>query len=158
MRSNIFVALLIFSVVALQGCVELQSENTAQLPHALVEQRLASSHPSNYFVYAARLYHEGAKEDAAFWFYVGQIRYKFYLAANPNLEPSSDPALYSSLHESVGSVINLWVHERQSRGKSLLLPRATGQVSLFRSPVSWRGSRLQGLCEVRNTFHERKGT
>ena len=108
MRGNVSLGFLLCVLSLLQGCTQLQPKDVAELSHQQVEQQFPSSHPSNYFVYAARLFHEGAKQDAVFWFYVGQIRYKFYLAANPGLPPSGDPALYSSLHESVGSTINLW--------------------------------------------------
>jgi len=78
------------------------------LPHDQVERMLPASHPSSYYGYAARLFHEGTKEDAVFWFYVGEIRYRFHLAVNPKLAPDGDPALFSSLHETVGSAINGW--------------------------------------------------
>lgn len=108
MRGIILFGLLFSSVIAIQGCAPLQSKDTAELPRSAVEQQLPSSDPSNYYIYAARLFHEGAKEDAVFWFYVGEIRYRFYLAVNPNLDPSGAPALFGSLHEEVGSVVNGW--------------------------------------------------
>ena len=108
MRGILPFGLLFSALIAIQGCAPLQSEDTAKLPRSAVEQQLSSSDPSNYYVYAARLFHEGAKEDAVFWFYVGEIRYRFYLAANPTLDPSGAPALFNSLHEEVGSVVNGW--------------------------------------------------
>lgn len=108
MYGNVPLSFLLCVLIVLQGCAQLQPKDVAELPHLQVEQKLPSSHPSNYFIYAARLFHEGEKENAVFWFYIGQIRYKFYLATSPNLDPSGDPALYSALHESVGSIINGW--------------------------------------------------
>jgi hypothetical protein len=58
-----------------------------------------------YYLYASRLFKEGDKKDALFWYYVGELRYKFYLAANPNLPADQAPALFASLHEVVGSVV-----------------------------------------------------
>jgi hypothetical protein len=43
--------------------------------------------------------------EAVFWFYVGQLRYRVYMAAN-NGNPSGDPALFASLTEEVGRPIN----------------------------------------------------
>ena len=37
---------------------------------------------------------------------MGSIRYRFYLAANPNLDPSGDPALFASLQAVIGQQIN----------------------------------------------------
>ena len=76
------------------------------LPEAYIEQQLPQSHPSCYYMYANRLFREGKREDAVFWCYVGQLRFRFHLLANPNIDPSGDPALYASLDDSVGGTIN----------------------------------------------------
>lgn len=76
------------------------------LPAADVEKMLPQEHPSSYYVYASRLFSEGKKDDAVFWFYVGQLRYRFHLKANPNLPPSGDPALFASLNATVGKKLN----------------------------------------------------
>ena len=57
-------------------------------------------------------------QDAIFWFYVAQLRFRFHLAVNPNLPPSGDPALFASLQHGLGSVLNQaaaqnpeqWIH------------------------------------------------
>ena len=66
----------------------------------------AQMHPAGYFALADRLFRDGRREDAARWLYVGQIRYRFHLAANPGAPQSGDPALFASLMESVGRPIN----------------------------------------------------
>lgn len=86
----------------------LSTSDIQKLPHAKIEAALANEHPSAYYSYASRLFHEGKKDDAVFWFYVGQLRYRFHLKANPKLDPSGDPALFSSLSATVGEVINLY--------------------------------------------------
>lgn len=108
MYGNVPLSFLLCALIVLQGCAQLQPKDVAELSHLQVEQKLPSSHPSNYFVYASRLFHEGAKEDAVFWFYVGQIRYKFHLATSYNFAPDGESELYGALHESVGSIINGW--------------------------------------------------
>lgn len=57
-------------------------------------------------MYAGRLFGEGKKDEAIFWFYVGQLRYRFHLKANPNLDPGGDPALFGSLSATVGQKLN----------------------------------------------------
>jgi len=86
----------------------LQQKDVSTLPHQQVEQKLNDSHPSSFYLYATRLFGEEAKEDAVFWFYVGELRYRFYLTVNPKLPPEGDPALFESLHEVVGTEVNGW--------------------------------------------------
>tara|TARA_R110002050_G_scaffold57131_1_gene128388 strand:+ start:180 stop:626 length:447 start_codon:yes stop_codon:yes gene_type:complete len=76
------------------------------MPEAEIEKALPEEHPSAYYLYAGRLFKEGKKDEAVFWFYVGQLRYRFHLKANPNLEPSGDPALFGSLSATLGEQIN----------------------------------------------------
>lgn len=71
-----------------------------------VERRLPESHPSLYFAYANRLWSENRRDDAVMWLYIAQLRYRFHLAANPQLEPSGDPALFGSLLATIGPPIN----------------------------------------------------
>ena len=67
-----------------------------------IEQR----HPAAYYVLAGKLFRDGARDEAVFWFYAGQLRYRFHLAANPKLPPSGDPALFASLSQVLGAPIN----------------------------------------------------
>lgn len=92
-----------------------QDETAAQL-----KQGIEARHPADYYKLAAKLFHDDAtKQEAVFWFYVGQLRYRYYLAATPNLKPDADPALFASLSEVVGRPINefaggkpdLWISE-----------------------------------------------
>ena len=85
---------------------ELSLEAIRTLPHEKVESQLRTQHPAAYIVYSQRIFKNKSKEDGVFWFYVGQLRYRFHLAANPELEPSGEPALFSSLMHSVGQPIN----------------------------------------------------
>jgi hypothetical protein len=71
-----------------------------------IEDGIEKKHPAAYFILAKKLFEEGKKDEATFWFYVGQIRYRAYLRTNPNLNPSGDPALFSSLFSVLGPVIN----------------------------------------------------
>ena len=63
-------------------------------------------HPAAYYVLAGKLFREGAPDEAVFWFYAGQLRYRFHLAANPKLPLSGDPALFASLTQVLGTPIN----------------------------------------------------
>lgn len=87
---------------------DLSTRDIQQRPRAAVEKALPAAHPSAYYAYAARLFREGAREDAVFWFYAGQIRYRFHLTVRPDLPPDGDPALFGSLTDTVGQEINGW--------------------------------------------------
>lgn len=95
-----------FALAAAPLRAELSPEQIKRLPAREIEQALPTAHPSAYHLYASRLFTEGKKDDAVFWFYVGQLRYRFHLQANPGLEPSGDPAVFSSLSATVGQTIN----------------------------------------------------
>lgn len=102
---RVLLALAILVAIA-APCAALTPDEIKRLPTAEVEKKLPDEHPASYYAYAARLFGEGKKDSAVFWFYAGQLRYRFHLKANPNLSPSGDPALFASLSESVGRPIN----------------------------------------------------
>jgi hypothetical protein len=84
----------------------LTPEEVNALWPSAVEKQLPAAHPSAYYSYAQRLFNEGKKDEAVLWLYVGQIRYRVHLKANPKLDPSGDPALFASLSGTVGRQIN----------------------------------------------------
>ena len=76
----------------------------------LIEQirnGIENKHPSYFYILAGKLFAAGKKDDAVFWFYAGQLRYRVYLVVNKDkLEPSGDPALFASLSEEIGRPLN----------------------------------------------------
>lgn len=102
-----FVILLSFLLAACgQPKHEDLPSDMKNLPPDKIEAALPNGHPSDYYRYAGRLFQEGKKDDAVFWFYVGQLRYRFHLQANPKLDPSGDPAVFSSLSATIGQTMN----------------------------------------------------
>jgi hypothetical protein len=87
---------------------QVNAESAMTLPEAEVETGLPKSHPSAYYTYAMRLFRADRKNDAVKWFYIGQLRYRYHLRANPNLPPDGEPALMASLNATVGQPINEW--------------------------------------------------
>jgi hypothetical protein len=87
---------------------QIDIQGAGELPDAEVETKLPASHPASYYAYAKRLFAQGRKDDAVFWFYVGQLRYRFYLLANPQLPRDGDPAVMASLNATIGQSINEW--------------------------------------------------
>jgi hypothetical protein len=87
------------------NCFALEPQQILELPSSEVEKALPSAHPMAYYLYSARLAHEGDKKRALFWYYVGELRYRLFLAVNPVFPPDGAPALFGSLHESVGQTV-----------------------------------------------------
>ena len=73
-----------------------------------VERYLAKSHPSELYVHALTLFEQGHKDEAVKWFYAGQLRFRYLLAANPGLPQDDEPAAMDALNATVGSSINEW--------------------------------------------------
>ena len=68
---------------------------------------IENQHPAYFYYLAKKLFTANQKDDAVFWFYAGQLRYRVYLAVNKDkLDPSGDPAVFSALSEEVGRPIN----------------------------------------------------
>jgi hypothetical protein len=82
------------------------SVNPQTMPLDALIRIIPSQHPSSYYVLAARLFEANRKDEAVFWFYAGQLRYRIRLACHPDLAPDTEPALFASLQETVGRQIN----------------------------------------------------
>jgi hypothetical protein len=65
-----------------------------------------NQHPSFYYILAGRLYAASRKDEAMFWMYAGQLRYRIRLACHPDLAPDTEPALFGALTETVGRPVN----------------------------------------------------
>jgi hypothetical protein len=89
------------------GAADPLDDVVKKTPDQLV-RGIESQHPAVYFVLARKLFEAGRKDEATFWYYAGQLRYRFYLKATPGLDPSGDPALFGSLSEVIGRPINEW--------------------------------------------------
>lgn len=67
---------------------------------------IPDQHPAHYYVLASRLFQANRRDEAVFYFYAGQLRYRIRLACHPDLAPDTEPALFGSLQETVGRRIN----------------------------------------------------
>jgi len=98
----------LFLTLFLVGCAAgVNPESGASQRTTAKGRDMEGEHPAAYYKLAASLFKNAAtKDEAVFWFYAGQLRYRYHLAANPGLPPSGDPALFASLSEVVGRPIN----------------------------------------------------
>lgn len=67
---------------------------------------IPDQHPAYYYVLAQRLLAANRRDEAVFWFYAGQLRYRIRLSCHPDLRPDIEPALFGSLQETVGRPVN----------------------------------------------------
>jgi hypothetical protein len=72
-------------------------------PIAAVKEQIHNKHPATCFVLAQRLFARGAKDEAVFWFYVGLIRYRGYLAGEPDAREAEQ---FLALWDAVEPPIN----------------------------------------------------
>jgi len=72
-------------------------------------KELDEKHPSEFFNAASSMLNESKFNAAAFLFYVGEMRFKYYNATNPNYQASGDGALYGSLNYVFGEPINMYL-------------------------------------------------
>jgi hypothetical protein len=75
-----------------------------------IKKGIENQHPAAYYILAQKLLASGQKDEAVFWLYAGQLRFRFHVAANPNLSPSGDPALLASFNEVIGRPINEYAY------------------------------------------------
>jgi hypothetical protein len=97
-----------FAFFFLLSTVPAFAQDFHAMPVDQLKAEVPNAHPSGYYVLASRLYDRGDEDEAVFWFYAGQLRYRTHLACNPDLPPDGDPALFSALSEVIGSEINFY--------------------------------------------------
>lgn len=101
---NAFAPLAMFIVLASGSPLWAQDYDGMSITE--LETALPSAHPAAFYVLAARLYDGDRKDEAVFWLYAGQLRYRTHLACSPEGEYEADAALFSALSELIGSEIN----------------------------------------------------
>lgn len=87
-----------------EGCDRSVDPQTVALDELI--RIIPDQHPAFYYVLAQRLFAAGRRDEAVFWLYAGQLRYRIRLTCHPDLAPDTEPALFASLHETVGRPIN----------------------------------------------------
>ena len=72
-------------------------------------EQAPKAHPVQMYYYSQHLLESGKMNEAAFWFYAGQLRYRVHLTARPNLPADQDPALFTSLNSVLGREVNEYI-------------------------------------------------
>ena len=85
------------------------NDETNQSPSQSIEALAAGiehEHALAALELSKHLWESGRRDDAVFFFYLGQLRYRAYLSANPNGDPSGGRALFDALMSTMGPPIN----------------------------------------------------
>lgn len=94
------------ALLPLLGGVSLAQDDFQAMDAPALVAAAPTIHPAGLYVLAGKLFAEGRKDEAVFWFYAGQLRYRVHLACHPDLDPSGEPALFGALSETVGRPLN----------------------------------------------------
>lgn len=121
--------LFILLVASLVGCNSTTYNSLGKSNYTSSANRLQNNiskkHPVTYLELASVLFEQGQKDQAVVWYYVGQIRYRAHLMANPDLDPSGDPAIYASLKYGLGPLINAYAGEDLCNWEKLIASALT---------------------------------
>lgn len=105
--SSLFRLLSLCLVVTVSGAfTPLNAQDTTRA-QALAEP-LLDTHPLAMFQTAIEVFEAGQKEEAVYLFYLGQLRWRRYINARPNLPPDQDRALFAAMQDVIGRPINEW--------------------------------------------------
>ncbi len=106
LMTTLYRALTPFALFFLLSATPVTAQNFDAMSIDQLKSVVTRSHPSSYYVLASKLFDSGARDEAVFWFYAGQLRYRTHLACNPDLPADGDAALFSALSDVIGSEIN----------------------------------------------------
>ena len=105
LRALLFIAGLVLVTLA-QPATGSAAGDIANQPVSGSLEELAGSieheHPLAAFELSKRLWEAGRKDEAVFFFYLGQLRFRAHLLANRNGDPRGGRALFEALMSTMG--------------------------------------------------------
>ena len=72
-------------------------------------KNLDNKHPVEYFKVSSKYLEKFKFNEAAFFYFLGSMRYRYYNSANPKYKPGDDGALYSSFKYVVGEPLKMFL-------------------------------------------------
>lgn len=104
--SRTLAPLALFLMISATGPVHAETFNDMSIDR--LRASVTNEHPSAYYILSSKLFDTGQHDEAVFWFYAGQLRYRTHLVCNPDLPADADPALFGALSEVIGAEINAY--------------------------------------------------
>jgi hypothetical protein len=95
------------SLIFAGSVLPASAPDLATLSIEQLKNDIEKQHPAGLYILAQKLFASGQKDEAVFWYYAGQLRYRVYLTVNQSkLDPAGDPAVFSALTEEIGRPVN----------------------------------------------------
>jgi hypothetical protein len=108
-RALLLIAALVSAVIARPSPGSAAGEIADPWVSSSVEEfagRIEHEHPAAALELSKNLLEAGRKDEAVFFFYLGQLRFRAHLLANPNGDSSGERALYDAMMAAMGPPIN----------------------------------------------------
>ena len=105
LRALLFIAALASAVLAQPGAGSTAGDIANQPVSGSVEglaRGIEHQHPVAALELSKRLWEAGRKDEAVFFFYLGQLRFRAHLLANRNGDPRGSRALFEALMSTMG--------------------------------------------------------
>jgi hypothetical protein len=99
-----FLLFVVTALIASQPGLSREPEATQTIEN--LKYNIQNKAPATYFALATELFRQGNKEEAAFWYYVGELRYRLFLLTKAkSSEFGDESAHFWFLSQSVGQSI-----------------------------------------------------
>lgn len=98
---------------------EPESHTNVPIPELIAG--ITKQEPVHYYLLSARLLKEGRPDEAVFWYYAGQLRWRYYALANPEKASGGESsALMGAFHHSLGTPINEYAYGDLEKYRQML--------------------------------------
>jgi hypothetical protein len=67
---------------------------------------IQNRHPGDYYILASRLFEEGKKDEAVFWFYTGQLRARYFISGSDREDVKEDFVYLDAIFQTWGPTFN----------------------------------------------------
>lgn len=98
---------------AIARCIGIVSAE--DMPLDQLQTRMVWRHPVDFYTIAMRLLEADRGDEAAFWFYAGQLRWRTRLSCVEDIEPAGEKALFGAMNYQVGNAVNGYIGGYPSR-------------------------------------------
>ena len=85
--------------------VTIPKEETYSMSIAELKKKAERMHPVGFYVLASNLFKEGKKDESILWFYVGSLRYRYFLSSIGDSPFDPENELFGRVQFEIGSTL-----------------------------------------------------
>ena len=85
--------------------VAVSKEKAASMSISQLKKEAIFLHPVGYYILANKLFHDGNKDESILWFYVGSLRYRYFLSSVGDDPFHPENELFGKVQFEIGGVI-----------------------------------------------------